>query len=462
MYEENKEKVEPKKTFRLSSGGLANAFSVNQKSDFKFFVGLTEPFTVYEVPSFFANFISPKVAMQHASDPSFSSFHVPIADENNSFQLIMDLLHGKSIQPTDIQKIALKEVAKALGNDELYKKCVDTNQLKITNAIPQMLDKYSNDMDVQGEIDFIANHFPEYKTSDFMEIPLPLLERIFSSSKLLIEDENSFFDTIYQIVNEKGATSQYKFLFSTLTFENLKVETLKKLCDILRPEDVTTPLWSVIEKRLISSVKIQGNSGSRYYRNITSCEKEEDAFAGIFYMLFQKYDGNPVEKNIVSVTAQGESSTNKAVLLFSQNKKNSWGLTETPGNYLQMDFKQSKVIVTGYSIRSASNAHWDNPQSWVLEGSDDGVNWTKIDEKVRNQDMGGNDKFHYWSCNASDEFRMIRWMLTERGSGGLYCRQFELFGRYITFQKVDDNDLIEHDDLSDDDEPLSFPFITST
>ena len=240
----------------------------------------------------------------------------------------------------------------------------------------------------------------------------------------------------------------------------MKVETLKKLCDILRPEDVTTPLWSVIEKRLISSVKIQGNSGSRYYRNITSCEKEEDAFAGIFYMLFQKYDGNPVEKNIVSVTAQGESSTNKAVLLFSQNKKNSWGLTETPGNYLQMDFKQSKVIVTGYSIRSASNAHWDNPQSWVLEGSDDGVNWTKIDEKVRNQDMGGNDKLHYWSCEPSNDFRLIRWSLTQKGTSNLLFKQFELFGKYVTFQNDIDSKQNE-DDLSEDEEPISFPFITS-
>ena len=461
LEEENQENQKPlPKTFRLSSNGLSNVFSINIKPDFKFLVGLKEPFTVYEMPSFFANFISPKVANHHAADPNFSTFHVPIADENNSFQLIIDLIHGKPIQPTDIQKISLKEVAKILGNDELYKKCVDTNQLKITNAIPQMLDKYDNGMDVQAEIDFIANHFQEYKTNDFIEISLPLLERIFSSSKLLIDDENDLFNTIYQIIIEKDHSSEYKTLFSTLVFENLKIESLQKMCDILKPEDISAPLWSVIERRLMSSVKKQKNKGSRYYRNFTSCEKEEDLFSGIFFMLLEKYKGNPVDQGIVEVTSQGSCNGSKPNSLFEQNKDFSWGLIEKPGSYLQMNFKQSRVIVTGYSIRGCSSTHWDQPQSWLLEGSNDGTNWTKIDERIKNQDMGGNDKLHYWSCEPSNDFRLIRWSLTQKGTSNLLFKQFELFGKYVTFQNDIDSKQNE-DDLSEDEEPISFPFITS-
>ena len=470
MAENSTKKTENKspKTFRLSSKGMLNAYAVNAKADFVFLVGEKEPYTKYEVPSFFANFISPKVALKHATDSALSEFHIPISDENGNFSLIIDLSLGRSIHATDIQKIFIREVAKILGNDELYQKFVSSSQITLTNAILQLTEKITNGMDPIDQIDFIAAHFEDYQVNELLNIPVFFLEKIFTSPQLLVKKENSFFNTVYQIVENKSSDPEYLSLFSTIFFQNLKKDSLEKFCSFVKSQDITTSLWNALLKRLTSIENIVSEKDPRYFRKVTTCNKDPDMFHGIFFMLSQKCSGNPVLKELVDVTSFGMTGSCKPQGLFyceaKENKDNkfSFALTEKVNNYLMMDFKDCKVSINGYSIQSASNSHWDLPQSWVIEGSNDGLKWTVFEEKVENLEMVGSDKSQHWSCPLSDEFRMIRWRLTKDGSGALYSRRFELFGQYIEYQKMtNDDDSVEEEEWSDDDEFLTFPFTTS-
>lgn len=455
MSEKGKE--QETKGFRLSSKGLAFVARREMKKDFTFLVGRVPPFREYSVNSFFANFISPKVALTHASDPSISSFQVPIEDESNSFQLIIDLLYGKKIEPSDIERIFIREVAKILGNDELYCKFADSSQLKITNAIPQMEEKYKNEMDTELEVSFIAGNLASYKAKDFANTPKILLERIFTSDKLLVEDENEFTKFVIEIIESRDKS--FVSLFSFLVFENLNKECLTKVLSIIKPEDITTQMWNAIKNRLMGHVKRVVEAGDRYSRNIVICERKDDGSDGIFAMLNAKYGGNPVDKDAISVTCLGETNQAKAKVLFDGNKSNNWGITEKKGNYLLIDFKTNSVRINGYFIRSGSTSHWDYEQSWAIEGSNDGKEWGMIDNKPPNKEMGGNERFHYWQCPQSPEYHMIRWTLLKDGTGTLFSRQFELYGYYIISKESSEPDYQEEEDLSDA-SSMTFPFMS--
>lgn len=456
-------KMEQKKasSFHLSSSGLANAKRHNVKNDFKFLVGKNPPYKEYPCNSFFANFISPKVAMLHASDPNVSSFVLPIDDGNQNFQLVMDLMYGHPIKPTDIQVYSLREFAKILGNDELHKKFNDNSGINTTNVVSRLEEKYSNGMDASTEIEYIAKNIASIPPNSFAKTPIILLERILSHPDILVKDEDSLFEFIEEIVlsrNPRPIT-----LFSHIIFENLRTETLNHALSLINPETLTSQLWESLRTRIGGKVTIELEKGKRYYRDITDCRFADEEFDGILHMLFKKCKTNPVDNNIIDVSSSSDdtSSSEKPKNLFDFNQsRNQWSMNVKKGNYLLIDFKASKVKIDGYSIKSGSGSHWENEQSWVIEGSNDNINYKIIDEKIKNKEMGGSERVHHWSCHSDEAYRYIRWRLTKDGNGSkMTSRQFELFGQYIVYLGQTD----EHaNEIYDEDEyPQNFPFSIS-
>ena len=154
-----------------------------------------------------------------------------------------------------------------------------------------------------------------------------------------------------------------------------------------------------------------------------------NTFDGIFNHLSKKCDGNPVDKNIVESFAKGQSSNPKDLLNYSQIN-DGWYLNEVVDNYFAFDFKEKKVSVNAYSIRSGENSsHWDHPVSFAIEGSNDKTNWKTIDEKTDNTDIGDNLKPYTWKCKQSSFYRYIRFRLIKINQPGvLRTSLFELFG----------------------------------
>jgi hypothetical protein len=99
-----------------------------------------------------------------------------------------------------------------------------------------------------------------------------------------------------------------------------------------------------------------------------------------------------------------------------------------PGESLCYDFKDRRVTPTHYSIRTHfSNCHL---QSWVLEGSLDGMSWAVLDQQTNNATTS-NHPIGTFPVSRSVECRFVRLRQTGKAANetdDLVLLAVELFG----------------------------------
>jgi hypothetical protein len=97
-----------------------------------------------------------------------------------------------------------------------------------------------------------------------------------------------------------------------------------------------------------------------------------------------------------------------------------------------IDFKEQRVSVCGYSIRSSNYGKGDHhPRAFRFDGSNDKTKWEAIDSRNVGDDLNGPMVSRKYECKQSLPFRYIRLMLTERNCGNcwyLMFSQIEFFG----------------------------------
>lgn len=157
---------------------------------------------------------------------------------------------------------------------------------------------------------------------------------------------------------------------------------------------------------------------------------------GILAALGRRLGGNPAARGGVVTTASGcldatrfapENAADVAASanFVSQNQANSW---------LRYDFKNRKVALTHYTLRSRSDGFQgsNNPRDWVVEVSDDGTNWVVVDAQARNGDLNGKGAVKTFPVSADcPESRYVRLRQTgpaHSGKNFLAICGFELFG----------------------------------
>lgn len=94
---------------------------------------------------------------------------------------------------------------------------------------------------------------------------------------------------------------------------------------------------------------------------------------------------------------------------FDYNSNTAWHSGEVPC-WLGYEFSK-KVIVKEYQIKVNNSATSPNrPQKWLFEGSDDGINWTILDERENETDWGYSEKRSY-SINPDKQESFARYRL---------------------------------------------------
>lgn len=173
-----------------------------------------------------------------------------------------------------------------------------------------------------------------------------------------------------------------------------------------------------------------------------SCPFDNDPFCGIFHFLSTFHGGNPEQKGLVVVTAsqcvRGEPGKllDTAGTLFETVPASG---DEFP--WVLFEFKEMRVHVSHYSMASGAGCFYNGPTptQWKLEGSNDKVKWTTLDNRT-----GDLARFPVktYSCNRVDDekwtmtyFTFIRLKMIKNDSREkedqkrLFLRNFELFGR---------------------------------
>ena len=112
------------------------------------------------------------------------------------------------------------------------------------------------------------------------------------------------------------------------------------------------------------------------------------------------------------------------------NTLHGWNLKEIANNFICFDFKENKISLEAYTIKSGSaSSYWEFPVNFAIEGSNNNSSWSMIDDKPNNMELGANNKTYTWKCNKSPLYRYIRFRLKSiYQCCGLFTDHFEFFG----------------------------------
>ena len=162
-------------------------------------------------------------------------------------------------------------------------------------------------------------------------------------------------------------------------------------------------------------------------------------FTGIFYSLYEqrRTEVRKYIKVIASSTLGGRGDSYSVVDpdIIGDTDEKSWISNDKENSSITIYFKRDRITPKSYSIRSRLNTDAHMPLEWILEASDDNVNWYFLHHKERNEEFtvkGFEKKFELVNSN---NFRYIR--ITQIGenskAGQIYphCFAFdkiELFG----------------------------------
>jgi hypothetical protein len=158
----------------------------------------------------------------------------------------------------------------------------------------------------------------------------------------------------------------------------------------------------------------------------------EEAVNGIIAYLTKQYGGNLHEKGIVKITSKSVHqdpaySVKNVVDLRSDASFSSEFDADGPGQWICWDFGNMRVFLTHYTIYAGEM------ESWVIESSVDGNNWSEIDR----QSSFGSAKYGFkresFVVLKPAEFRFIRLTQTDKRlhqsyGNSLSLRAFEFFG----------------------------------
>lgn len=167
---------------------------------------------------------------------------------------------------------------------------------------------------------------------------------------------------------------------------------------------------------------------------------------GIFNYLMKKYRQNPVNREVqVSSAADASNLVNPEW----SNMHGMWKSANVEKPYIKFDFNGNvandyggfkiKTTVEKYLLKTSMAASY--PRSWMVEGSNDGVNWTIIDDVKNNKKISKVWESYVFSCSnhqaASIPFSQIRIRLTapnSKNTNFFYLSYVELYGKVTISQ----------------------------
>ncbi|GKU78880.1 discoidin domain-containing protein [Paenibacillus sp. L3-i20] len=126
-----------------------------------------------------------------------------------------------------------------------------------------------------------------------------------------------------------------------------------------------------------------------------------------------------------TVTASGENGFDQGkTKAFDQFIFSKWLTFNSPA-WLQYEFPIAKVV-NSYSISSAEDAPERDPRSWVLKGSNDGINWTNLDTR-ENQSFSARNQTLTYSFTNSTAYKYVKFdQFTNQNNDGYLLQLSEI------------------------------------
>lgn len=429
---------------QLKSTSILNIPLQTYEKDFTFIVNGKE----FKTSRLIAELLSPKICQMHTTDITINQFTINTKSTGN-FNHVLQLVNFNQQEIPKIELIYALEVLQNLGTE-----CVDFDlpvQLTKDNIFEQInMHEKENDLYhsiYKKEIEFISSNFIELcetNKNELKNLQISTLCDILDDESLVLKDE----DQLLQFINELYTQDhKYSILYETVHFSNVSKEEIGKFIELYDFNDMTNLTWSQICERLKEDIQKNPIDQNRYNKdkksskvsqNVTKVNGKQFTFAtsnqGIINYLTQQSNGNiENEISVTSTSVNGDISYAKPinVVLGNDDSFKYFSSEDMQNSSLTLNFKNYRIIPTGYTLNVQGIYQRRIPRSWVIEGSTDYNNWEVIDSR---NDFSNFDSLLTMNNDNSHQFQFIRMRLTGpnwSGSNHFYLRSIEIYGTLI-------------------------------
>lgn len=401
--------------------------------------------TKYQTTRIVADLLSARVSNLHSTDPTINEIHIR-TQHDGDFSHILQLVNFKETAMNNDELPFIIEIIEKLGNDKITINISDVFQNKemtkdnvINNLKSHLKYRQFYSKTIENEIEFISSHLFEMienNNDEMKELPIDILERIFSNSKIQLETE----DQLLSFINELYSSNyEYSTLFEFVLFKNISTTKIKEFVKLFDIDDITTNIWKSITQRLIEEIQQNQQEESTRYKksqlNIFSINPN-DPFNGIIKHLLQESNRNIENKINITASKHRGSYIPQNVVLYEDDSK-YYQSYSIENSFICFDFKEHQIIPTSYTIKSCNcNENSYHPKSWAIEVSNDGSNWEIIDERNNNTDLRGNHKIHTFPIQKKNKqkYQYFKIRQTAKNWGNdndLLLKKIEIYGQLI-------------------------------
>ena len=398
----------------LTAKGLSKTAAPSFEKDFTFIVGNH----IYRCTKYGATFISPKVASLFFLDPTFDSFEIDLDDSEYQFKMVERLMYGHSIELNGESSKYLCEVSKLLENREIQGIIERmTDEMDVKTIVPRIQYRIANQLKNDKEIAFAAAHFDKIPDESLLNLDVSAFESILTHPNLSIPTEDYLFRRILSL------GENFSVLLSYVQCQYLSDASIKDFLNVIAYTDMNSFLWQSLIDRLLLSVKPEKNP-KRHKKNNPSFNFEANReFNGMIDYLVKEYKGGskralgPDFNEFITITSVGDTY-NKSYQVCDYDWKDYWISKTEPNAWIKFDLLNRSATITGYTIKSDGNGA-GHLLGWKIEGSNDNVNWTVLDQRETNE-LNQNYITRYFKCSQHKEsYRYIKLTQTSKNSSGM-------------------------------------------
>ena len=430
---------------------LQTPLSVYQ-NDFTFNVNQKE----YQTTKLVADLLSPIISNIHASDPTMNEYFIT-TDNEGDFSLILQLVNFKEREIKENEEKFIIEMIEKLGMSKIFIN-KPKEEITIENCVLLLKQHERSSIfysfEKEKEIEFISSHFHEIINENSHKEQLKTLtyesiRSIVANENLELDNEDELLSFINELYKEN---CHFSTLYEYVIFSNVTTETLKNFIDIFDIEYLTTGTWHSISSRLILKVEeIESKIRTRNYKQkrendeISKSKNGNEFIKEILYSnnkidgIFSYFRENSSIEEEINFTCSSHDYGDKNLLFQIENTTNEFYTSNQQNSWICFEFKKHRIISTNYSIRSFNcSSNWQHPRNWIIEGSNDNSNWTKIDDQRDNSSLNGRSIVHTFPIKETEEsFKFIRMRITGPNwysSGNNYRIEicsFEVYGKMI-------------------------------
>ena len=484
------ERVLEGQVFEITAKGFGSVNWRLHEDDFEFVFSEEH---VCRVNCLMAEFLSPRISRIRRADGGYVRYVFEGMEDTASeclktFNVLVEC--AKSGKPLQLEGLSFKTllgIARELENSELLSRLLsmvdmsDLTMKKTLSLLSLCASLARDDLGIFSTVfDFAASHFSEIHADELAELGVGVVESILCNEKLQIVDEDSLYRTIRALM-EKDL--EFSSLLGCVFFEYLSEESIRDATQFIGwylLDGISGPVWRRIAKRLLltPTATSPGSYESRDPAAITdsvssvasheiskpraaplsyvwqttpppSSERnpssipipfQSDPLDGIIAHLARDCGGNVHDMNIVSCSSDDVYTQNPhyhAKYAADLTSNTYFKSNNRPNSWICYDFKDHRVSISSYTLRSAPDGR-DNLQSWVLEVSDDGLNWTQIDQRTNDTRLNGPMFVYHIKPTQARPKRMFKYVRLRQT--GKSCASddtfyfslsaFEIFGRF--------------------------------